>query len=929
MVMTKTNTTQHAYQIGTDETLQQLGAHKEGLSADEATKRLSTHGPNKLHEVNRTPRIIKFLLQFKDLMVVLLIICALLSFYLGDMRTGGILLGIVLLNALIGFFQENKAEKIMQSLNALIVTEAKVYRNGELTTIAVSDIVPGDVLALEEGDSVPADGRIIEENELSTNDFALTGESNPSRKFTHAIKGYSQIAGRHNLVFMGTTVATGNARCVVIATGMQTELGRIASLSQSTKTQLSPLQKEMNNLALKITIATILLAVLLAAISMGASVGFKDAVLFAIGIASAMIPQGLPAEVSISLAQATGVLARKRALVKQLSAVETLGSTAIICTDKTGTLTKNEMSVELITLPTKQFTVTGSGYTPSGEIMDSAGNKAEKKADSLLGLLVRTAYFASNAHLNPPDEHHPVWHCIGDPTEGALTTLAMKSGIDITLLDTGSPEIKEFPFDSVRKMMSSIRHYNQQLTVFAKGAPESILAACTHIALPDGSSRPITDQDRQHIEQQNQTLAERAMRNLALAYKPLNETTDYRQHHPEVVENKLIYLGMVSMIDPVREEVPAAMAAAHDAHIKISIITGDSAATARAIAVRAGLAKDPAGITVIAGEELKDLGDEKILEIVSKGGAIFSRVSPEDKLRIVSLVREHHVVAVTGDGINDAPALKAANIGVAMGRTGTDVAKQAAGIVLLDDSFHTLVGAVQQGRTVYQNIKKATIACLTSNYGELFTILISLAALSLFGIPAAITPVLILAVDLIAELFPIAALGWDKGERKLMTDPPRRLKDHIFNTSTFFDLLFTGILIGALAYGNYLLFIDRNNLAIETLAQAALYSSAITLTYVTIVLCQFGNILIRRAQTRTLSRYLFTNKTLWIALGISLACVLSIVYVPFIQHIFGSGPLTLIDWGYAIAAGVIFFVIRESAKLIHSRIASTSRPLDN
>lgn len=905
------------YKINADEALKRYNSSINGLNDSEIVARTEKFGPNSLHNLRKSPIIFKFFAQFKDLMIILLLASAGIAYYLGDTSTFIILIVIILINALIGFVQEFKADKVMDSLRSLMVLESKVYRNGNLETIDASKLVPGDVIYVEEGDSVPADGRILEENEFSTNDFALTGESNPCRKFTHVITETVGIGDRRNLIFMGTTAATGNAKVLVVATGMSTELGRIASLSQSAKPGLSTLQKEMNNLAVRITIATIILVVILVLISLGVNLTIKEAFLFAISIASAMIPQGLPAEVNVSLSQAAGQLARERVLVKKLSAVETLGATSVILTDKTGTLTKNEMTVERIVMLDNEFNVSGGGYEPVGEIKDKNGEIVKNDDLKKLQNFILPGYFASNAKISAPDANHQTWHCIGDPTEGALITLTEKTGVDVKIAELHNPELKQFPFDSVRKCMSSVCNYDDKLTVFVKGAPESIVARCTKIQMFSGEIRDITEDDKTLIARQNDDLAANAMRNLAYAYKYIDESVDYTIHNPDVVEFDLIYTGLVSMIDPVREEVADAMQAARKANIHVSIITGDYAPTARAIAVRAKLADKPEDIELIPGQELPGMSDQQILDLVMRGSIIFSRVSPEDKLRIVSLVKNHnHVVAVTGDGINDAPALKHADIGVAMGKTGTDVAKQSAEIVLLDDSFHTLIGAIWRGRTVYQNIKKATLSCLTSNFGELMTVLIGLVALSVAGIPPAITPILVLSIDLIAELFPIAALGWDRPDKELMSDQPRDLKDHIFNTRAFLDLLFTGTLMGVLAYGNYLYFAYRNNVVPSELMNSNLYFSAVTITYATIVFCQFLNILIRRSRSFTISKYLFTNRQLWMAMALSLMCVLAIIYVPILRPVFGSGPINLSDWMYILIAAGIFFAIKESIKIV-------------
>ena len=907
-----------AYRQDYTEVLKFLRSGKSGLSAEDATARLEQYGRNQLKRVLKTPVFFKFFAQFKDLMIVLLLASSAISLYLQDIRTAVVLFAIVVINAVIGFTQEYKAERIMESLEKLIVPEAKVYRGGVLCTIDASELVPGDILFITEGDSVPADARIIEETELGTNDFALTGESVPTRKFTHAIRQHAEIGNQRNIVFMGTTVAIGNALCVVTATGMDTELGRIASLSQGQKEGLSPLQREMNVLATRITIGTILLAIILIAISLGADIDIKDAFLFAIGIASAMIPQGLPAEVNTALSQSANALAKENALVKKLSAVESLGATSIICTDKTGTLTKNEMTVENILFIDKTFHVSGSGYEANGRVHNEHSTElSHAELDSMRAFFL-CGYFASNARIKPPDDKHAGWYCIGDPTEGSLVTLASKAGIDLKVIDEKYPELREFPFDSVRKRMSSVRNYENELTVFVKGAPERVLEQCTHILSTSGAVKKLSAADRILILKQNDIHASKAMRNLAYAYKKLAEHTDINSLTIDTTETELVYMGMVSMIDPVRDEVAEAMKVAREAHIHVSIITGDYAPTARAIAVRANLAENPDDIILVGDGELSSMEDSKIIEIVSSGNVIFARVSPEDKLRIVSLLKDQgKVVAVTGDGINDAPALKKADIGVAMGIAGTDVAKQSAEIVLLDDSFKTLVDAIKQGRTIFQNIRKATLTCLSSNFAELITVLISLAFAALFGIPPAITAIQILAIDLIAELFPIAALGWDKPEKSLMKEYPRDPKDHIFNPRAIRDLLFTGLLMGGLAYANFALFVSRGGGELQNLdTSATFYASATTLTYVVICMCQLVNLLIRRANAKTLTPYLFSNKKLWVAYGISMFCILNIVYNPYVHKVFGTYFLSLTDWAYVLGSMLIFFIVRETYKLL-------------
>ena len=911
-----------AYRLNIADTILTYNSSADGLSQKEAQKRFLENGPNKLTQIKKDKLIIKFLRQFKDLMLILLIFSGVFSLYVNEPQTATILFAIVIVNALIGFTQEFKAEKLMDSLEKLVIPTAKILRDGDVQEIPSANIVAGDIIVLEEGDSVPADARVIEESELSTNDFALTGESNPSRKFTHAIEGNVLLANRHNLVFMGTTVATGSAKCIVIATGMQTELGRIARLSQGTKNDLSPLQKEMNSLAVTLTKAALILTVILMAIAWQGDTTLKDVIIFAVGVASALIPQGLPAEVNTALASAAGRLAKARVLVKKLSAVETLGATSVILTDKTGTLTKNEMTVQQLRIGDNLYKVTGIGYENNGTIFDNNNSALNDKDLKNNELFFATGFFASNASVHAPDQSHASWFCIGDPTEGSLITLASKAGLDINKLNA-IKEQHEYSFDSVRKRMSSVRVYNNELTVFVKGAPENLLQECTHY-ISNGIMKVLTKEHKNEILAQDDEWAKDAMRNLAFAYKTIPHDTKLSNYTMQDAESKLIFLGIASMIDPPREEVNGAMQAARDAYVPVNIITGDNALTAKAVAIKAGFAKDPKDIVLVTGSELSSMSDSDVIKLVTIGGTIFSRVAPEDKLRIVELAKQSGLtVAVTGDGINDAPALKRADIGVAMGKTGTDVAKQSAEIILLDDSFKTLVGAIQAGRVIYQNIKKAALSAISSNFGELVVVLISLIAGTMLGIPPAISVILILAIDLMAELFPIAALGWDKAEQDLMHQKPRKLTDHILNKRNLIDLIVTGIIMGVLGYVNYLLFFARNNIAIDQIDPSSTqYFAAATLTYLTIVFCQFGNILLRRIKpgNKLLTPYLWSNVHLLLAFGLSLLLIIFIIYIPFIQPFFTTGAIGPVDWLYAIVAAVIFVTIKQSYNIIFYRL---------
>lgn len=905
------------HNLSIEEALKELSSSKNGISKQEASNRLQEIGPNKLEEFKKDPWYKKYARQFKDLLIILLLISSVVSFAFEDERVGFALLAIVFLNTYMGFRQEYKAEKIMESLEKLVVPTAKVIRGGKTEEISSTELVPGDIVFIEEGDSVPADIRIIEVSELSTNDFALTGESNPCRKNVDAISGDVPIGDRYNLIYMGTTVATGKGLGVVHSTGMNTELGRIANLSTSTAVDESPLQKEMNNISTKVTKAIGLLFIVLILFALNIDLDAKESLLLAVAIAMSLVPQGLPAAYATVLAQAAKKMVEDKALVKKLSSVETLGATSIICTDKTGTLTKNQMTVEQFMIGKQIYQVTGTGYENKGKIVKDEKDLPDSQIKDL-DIFFSTGVFASNAKIGEPDKDHATWYCIGDPTEGALVTLANKAGLDIELIENKYKEQKQFSFDSSRKLMSSIRPWGEgnKNYVFVKGAPESVLNNSTEI-WDHGHVRKITKADKDFILERNEKLAKSAMRNLAYAYRVLEKNESVESIEMGKAEGKLIYLGMVSMVDPVREEVPEAMKAAKDANINVSIVTGDYATTAKAVALKAGLIDKDKDIKIITGEELKNVSDKYILENILKTSIIFSRVSPEDKLRIVGLVKDNgNVVAVTGDGINDAPALKRADIGVAMGITGTDVAKQSAEIVLLDDSFKTLVGAIQQGRVIFRNIKKITLVAFNANISELVVNLLSLIAASFFSTPLAITVMLILAIDLIAELFPMIALGWDKAEGNVMTEKPRDPKNHILNKKSLKEIMWVGLLIGSLSFINFMYFFSRNGLDASAVEyNSEIHMQATTLTYVTIMICQLLNILHIRSEKGIFTRYQFHSPRFLFAVALSLFCIANIVYNPIIYPFFRAMPLSGTDWLTALAAGAIFVIVREVGRI--------------
>lgn len=928
--MTPTTT---AYLDPIDTVVSEFETTATGLTTAVAAAHREEFGDNVIVVATKESPFRKYLRQFADWMIALLLVSAAITGYLGDIGTAAVLVALVLLNTLIGFVQEYRAEKTMEALEKLVDPMSEVWRDGALAEIASTGLVVGDVIRLGEGVSVPADVRLIETVAFSTNDFALTGESDPTRKNARPIPHEVPLADRHNMAFAGTTVATGQATAVVVATGTATELGRIARLSQSAPVTRSPLQLETANIAKYVTYGVAVVSVIVLIIAVQSDLAIKEAMLFAVGFACALIPQGLPAEVNTALAAAAGALAKQNALVKKLSAVETLGATHVICTDKTGTLTKNEMTVTEFVTGGATYAVTGIGYQPVGSITRDGATLTSDMAGGVRDFL-EIGVLASNARLVPPPDATTGWRVIGDPTEGALLVAASKAGVDVAALLVAHPEIGELPFDSTRKVMTSIRRDAAGGAIACvKGAPESILSRASMI--DDGHRvRAITEADREALLAIHTANASRALRNLAFARRTLtadeSTSTDLT-----VIERDLTLVGMVSMIDPIRDTVPAAMAIVLAAGVTVNIVTGDFSLTAEAIARQAGLGAPPSdgsaaadtaihGLVTITGTQLATMSDADVLANALRGGTIFSRVDPEDKVRIVDLVKNSgNVVAVTGDGINDAPALRHANIGVAMGFSGTDVAKQAAEIVLLDDSFATLVGAVRAGRTIYRNITKGVLSCLTSNIAEFVVNSASLALASLFGVPLALNVLQILAIDLLGEIFPIAALGRDPEEGETMKERPRDARARILNRRSLADVAIAGALIGAFAVANYLMFYTRNGVDPFTESiSATLVAQGMTITYVTIMVCQLVSITQRRSVQGFFTRYQFANRTYWLAVGVAIVIMLAIVYLPVVSGFFGTSPLALIDWVYVVAAALVFLALREGARVVRGRMVA-------
>jgi P-type Ca2+ transporter type 2C len=896
------NSKQHfvSYLHSPEETLAQYNSTKNGIVQNERINRLAIYGKNVLNHKNRIPWRVKFLWQFKDLMIILLLWSAGIARRLWDTRTTIILWALVFVNAIIWYFQEAKAERLLEKLSTMVHAKAKVIIEWEEQEIDSADLVPGDILVLNEGDALPADVRIIEERNLQTNDFALTWESNPKRKHVYALTEEVEIGDRTNLCYMWTTIATGNWLGVVVGTWMNTELWRIATLSTEWWNELSPLQKEMNHTAKMLTGATIVLGLLLFCLALFLDRSIHEALLFAIGIAASMVPQWLPAQISIALTSAAGVLANKFALVKKLSAVETLWAVNVICTDKTGTLTTNEMTVQELWFNGEEFSVSEVWYEPSGTII----NKNEKKAviNELFELFLSVGVLASNAHIHAPDKDHKSWYVIGDPTEGALLTLWWKVWLTAEECTKEYPLIQEFCFDSNRKRMSMVRQKaDWTYRIYVKWSLQTMLPCCTS-RIHEWKNMTLNEDDKNKLITRDDNQATKAMRNLTYAYKDIASRESTMKM--EDAESWLTFLGMVSMIDPPRETVPEAILAAKEANIKIVVITGDYALTAKAIWERIWLWEPGKPIKTYTGHELRTMSDISVSNaLMTEPTLIFSRVSPEDKVRIVWLCKKiWRIVAVTGDGVNDAPALKQADIGVAMGKTGTDVAKEAAEIIILDDSFATLVEAIRQGRIIYQNITKTVLSCITTNRAELFSVLLWLAWNMIWWFSMAITAVQILAIDLIGEMWPLAALSWDPAQPWLMQQPARDTSKHMLRTWTILDIILSWLVMWICGYCWYLFVTWWWNP--ETTHLLALWQ---TTTYLTIILCQYVNIFTRRSPDNNFfNKYALSNKKLINAVMISLGLILILFYVPAISHWFNFAPLHITWWLCAISSAIIY-----------------------
>ena len=894
------------YALAPPDVFPALGGSTTGLTSDVARQRLAAHGANELPVARRRPAWRQLAAQFTDLFAIVLLAASAITFLAyaleeprepGTVQLAVAIACVVLLNAAIGFAQEYSAERTAQTLQAMVPHRCRVLRDGRPAEVDVQELVRGDVVMLEAGDTVPADCRLVETHDLTVNNAAITGESEPVSRTAEADTAGDALRAR-NCVHMGTDVITGMARAVVFATAQATEFGRIYRLTAAAPQQKTPLQREVAWMARRVALTALAVGLLLFAVRLPTGQGTVSSFVFALGVMVALVPEGLPATLSVSLALGVRRMARHQALVKKLVAVEALGSTTVVCTDKTGTLTQAEMTVVRIWAWDDEHAVTGVGYEPAGQVSDPEPVRE----------LLRSAALCSDARLLPPVDGAR-WRVLGDTTEGALLVAAAKAGLDMEAEEAAAPRTGEHPFDSVRRLMSTVHEENGAQRIRVKGAPLEVLNRCTR--LHDGAAPvELTGARRAKAAAEADRMAAEGLRVLAVAERESSGPSGDRDQD----ERDLILLGLAGMMDPPREEVRTAVEACRRAGIRIVMVTGDHPLTAEAVARRVGIVRVDHP-TVVTGAGLDALDDIALDRLIADAGELLlCRVSPEHKMRVVTAFqRRSEVVAVTGDGANDAPALKHADIGVAMGASGTDVAREAAEMVLLDDSFKSIAVAVRLGRAVYQNIRKFLVYLFSHNIGELAPIL----AATFTGFPLVpITAVQVLAIDLGSDVLPALALGAEPPESDVMDRPPRPRRERLFSPAVVRRILFLG---GIQAMGVCAVFfwhVGSSGIPFaDFTAEDPVYREAITLVQAGIVISQFFNALAVRTERESVFQAgLLSNPRLIAAglFGIALMAVIS--YVPLLQSVFHTAPLTIGDWALLTAVGALPLAADELRK---------------
>ncbi len=890
------------YKQGKAEVVKSLGTSiSKGLTDREVQRRLIKYGTNELKEKAKESFLTKLLRQFSDFLVLILIAAALISIFIGEGRDSIVILSIVAINAFLGIYQEGKAEKALEALQKMTSPTTKVIREGHLDVISTSNLVPGDLLVLEAGDIVPADIRLVESSNLKIDEASISGESLPVEKYSNKVfDDFTSLGDRQNMGYMGTVVTYGRAKGVVVETGHNTEIGKIATQIQSYDDELTPLQKRLNDLGKYLGIITIIVCILVFAVGILQGREIMDMFMVAISLAVAAIPEGLPAIVTIVLALGMNKMVKRHAIVKKLLAVETLGSITTICSDKTGTLTQNEMTVVKVFTGNTIYSVSGVGYDPKGEFKKDGRLIDENKVQDLNKLLT-IGLLANDADISTVNG---LTRVVGDPTEGALVTLAHKGKILKKDTNDQYPRIEEIPFDSDRKMMTTFHknYIKGKVVSFTKGAPDLIIKKCSHICI-NGEARTLDNRTRQRILDMNNSFAKEALRVLALSYRDFDRLP--RDLSTKNIENDMIFVGLVGMIDPSRPEARDAIVKCRQAGIKPIMITGDYKETAFAISKELGIAKSVD--EVVVGEELDKISDRELKEVV-KNTSVYARVSPEHKVRIVSALKANgEIVAMTGDGVNDSLALKKADIGISMGITGTDVAKNTAEVILTDDNFASIVAAVEEGRVIYSNIRKFVFFLLSCNIGEIIIVFFSI----LFNLPIPLLPIQLLWLNLVTDSFPALALGVEKGEEDIMKLKPKDPASPIIDRTMTVDIIVQSIAISAATLFAYIW-------ALKAFPDSLI--KARTITFATLILAELFRAYSSRSERHLLIEIgILSNPTMIYATSLSFLLMLGVIYIPFLQPVFYTVSLSLIEWGGIFSFALIPLIISELYKSLFTR----------
>lgn len=879
------------HSLDVNEVLRILDSTNAGLSSSEVSRRLEKYGPNELKEEKGVSPLKILAEQFTQFLIIILIVATTISLLLGEVADAVVIFAIVIASAVLGFIQEYRASRAVEALKKLVTTTVTVIRDGGEMRVRSSEVVPGDIVALWAGDKVTADARVLMSNSLMLNEAALTGESEPVEKDSPPLPIETGLYARRNMVFAGTVVTYGRGNAVVTSTGMATEFGKIASMMQTVEVEQTPLEKRMTHLGHTLGVISFIVVGVVFALGLLRGHEMLAMFLWAVSLAVAAVPEALPAVVTGALAVGMQMMARRNAIVKRLPAVETLGSTSVICSDKTGTLTKGEMTVRELYLEGRIIKVTGVGYTPEGEFVDGSPDKERP--------LLMAALLCNDARLVRSEG---LWRIEGDPTEGALIVLASKSGLVHEEIAAQHPRVGEIVFSSERKRMTTVhRAGDGRLTAYMKGAPEVVLERCSGL-LVGGRVLKMTEKERSSILEANESMAKQALRVLSLAYREIPVGTE---KFSEDLEHDMIFIGLVGMIDPPREEAKTAVKLCAEAGIKTVMITGDNKYTAMAVARELGILDND---RVLTGGELEKMSGEEFDKIVEEV-SVYARTSPADKMRIVkALKKKGHIVAVTGDGVNDAPALKASDIGVAMGITGTEATKEAADMILLDDNFATLVSAVERGRIIYTNIKKFLAYLLSSNVGELLLLL----SAGLLGLPFPLITIQILWINLVTDGLPAIALGVDPPEPDTMKHPPRRPDESVFTPYVKNIILTVSILMTVTLIPLFYLYDP-------TFEDSGLLKAR-TVVFTSIVMFEMFNAFNCRSERHSIL-YVgpFKNPYLLVAVASSILLQLAVIYLPTLQPYFGTVPLDLTDWLAIIAVSATGLIGVEAVKLLLRR----------